>query len=178
MADFDLAQTFVHRAEGGFQADPRDGGNYTGGRVGQGALVGTRYGISAPVLARYLGREITRADMEGLPYGTALQIYRSLYWNPLELDRLSDQALALLLYDGAVNQGPRVARQALAHALATVDAGPINSRTTNAELVRLANGQDAARLHELVWHYRLGRYPKSSPFYRGWLNRLEQLRRR
>ena len=178
MADFDLAQTFVHRAEGGFQADPRDGGNYAGGQVGKGELVGTRYGISAPVLARYLGRPITRVDMEQLPYATALQIYRSLYWNPLELDRLTDQPLALLLYDGAVNQGPRVARQALAHALAATGTESITSRTTNLQLVTLANDRDAARLHELVWHYRLGRYPKASPFYRGWLNRLEQLRRR
>ena len=178
MADFDLAQTFVHRAEGGYQADPRDPGNYTGGRVGEGTLAGTRYGIAAPTLSRWLGRPATRADMEQLPYATALQIYRSSYWNPLELDRLADQQLALLLYDGAVNQGPRVARQALAHALAAVGVTTITSKTANGELVRLANGQDAAALHELAWHFRLQRYPKRSPFYRGWLNRLEQLRRR
>ena len=177
MADFDLAQTFVHRAEGGYQADPRDAGNYTGGRVGQGELVGTRYGISAPVLARYLGRPITRADMEQLPYATALQIYRTLYWNPLELDRLHDQQLALLLYDGAVNQGPRLARQALAHAVAASGPANIKSTTTNGQLVELANTRDASQLHELAWHYRLSRYPKASPFYRGWVNRLEKLRR-
>jgi len=177
VADFDRAQTFVHTAEGGFQADPRDGGNYTGGKVGQGDLVGTNHGISAPVLSRYLGRTATRADMEALPYATALQIYRTLYWNPLQLDLLTDQQLALLLYDGAVNQGPRVARQALATALAA-EGVPITARITNAQLVKLANGQDAARLHDHAWNYRRDRYPSRSPFYRGWLNRLEKLRRK
>lgn len=177
MADFDRAQTFVHTAEGGYQDHPRDPGNYVGGKIGVGQLIGTNHGISAPVLSRYLGRSATRQEMIDLPYQTALQIYRTNYWNPLALDALTDQQLALLLYDGAVNQGPRVARQALAFALGTVNV-PIRASLTNADLVRLANDQDPAELHAAAWQYRHDRYPKRSPFTAGWLKRLEKLRRK
>jgi len=176
MANFDDAQKFVHKAEGGYQADPRDRGNWTSGKRGAGELVGTKYGISAPVLSRYLGRTCTVQDMKALPYTTALAIYRDRYWDPLELDLLHDQQLALLLYDAAVNQGSGVARAALFKALEGIGATPTDARFT-AHMVSLANQYSAEQLHPIAWEYRLSRYPKESPFYAGWMKRLNRLKR-
>ena len=51
MAEFIPIHNFVIKEEGGYQDMPSDTGNYV-----DGVLVGTNYGISAPVLKSYLGR--------------------------------------------------------------------------------------------------------------------------
>lgn len=177
MADFTTAQLLVDAAEGGFQADPRDRGNWTGGKVGVGELAGTNYGISAMFLSEYRGRPVTRREVEELTYAQAVEIYRARFWQPLQLDLLTDQQLATLLYDGAVNQGPTVARAALRHAVRHAG-GRVPRVQTTRQLVTEANALDPARLHALAWEYRRDKYPTASPFYRGWMKRLDALRRR
>ena len=175
MANFEDAHRFVAAAEGGFQADPRDAGNWTGGRVNRGRLVGTHYGIAAPTLRAWRGRDVSRADMEALTEAEAEQIYRARYWAPYGFDALDPQ-LATLLYDGTVNQGPGLLRRALLYTFGHLNL-TVYQRATTAELVARAATLDPAAVHELVWQYRRDQYPAASPFYRGWLRRLDQLRR-
>ena len=52
-ADFNTAQNLVKKFEGGYSNDKRDPGNYTGAKIGVGKLIGTNWGISAPVLVVY-----------------------------------------------------------------------------------------------------------------------------
>lgn len=44
---FDVVFERLMPHEGGFQCDPKDRGNWTGGRVGVGELKGTNRGIAA-----------------------------------------------------------------------------------------------------------------------------------
>ena len=175
MADFSSAHRLVARAEGGYQRDPRDPGNWTGGRVNRGALVGTRYGIAAPTLRAWRRAEITAADMETLPEAEAVAIFRRHYWDALGLEALPDQPLADLLYDGAVNQGVEAMRRALLAAFQHL--GVTGHGSAAPDLVRRAALLPPAAVHELVWQYRRDRYPKNSPFTAGWLKRLDRLRR-
>lgn len=46
-AVLERAYAVVLGYEGGFTQDPRDPGNWTGGRIGHGQLRGTQHGISA-----------------------------------------------------------------------------------------------------------------------------------
>jgi len=69
---FNSAVQIVLRDEGGYTADPRDAGNWTGGRVGAGALKGTNFGISA---AQY-----PNLDIEGLTRDEAIEIWRRNWW--------------------------------------------------------------------------------------------------
>jgi len=177
VADFTDAQLFVHSAEGGFQADPRDRGNWTSGKIGQGELAGTNYVISAMFLSQHRARPVTRREMEELTYAQAVDIYRASFWQPLQLDLLTDQQLALLLYDCAVNQGTGTARAALRHAVRHAG-GKVTRTQTTRELIAEANRLDAAQLHALTWEYRRDKYPHPSPFYKGWMRRLDRLRRR
>jgi len=94
---FEAALSFTLRWEGGFQNDPADSGNWTGGKVGVGALVGTKYGISA---ASY-----PNLDIPNLTLAQAGEIYRRDYWNALNLDTLEDYRMALLMFDSAVQHG-------------------------------------------------------------------------
>ncbi len=79
MSDFEMAVAVVLRHEGGFQRDPGDRGNWTGGAVGLGELRGTKFGISA---ASYPGE-----DIEGLTEERAREIYYKDFWCLGEADQ-------------------------------------------------------------------------------------------
>lgn len=87
---------FVLQHEGGFQNRADDPGNWTGGRVGKGTLVGTRYGISA---ASY-----PTLDIKNLIVAQAANIYRRDYYAASGCDLLP-YPLALTVFDACVNQG-------------------------------------------------------------------------
>jgi lysozyme family protein len=99
------AQERTAEFEGGYQRDSRDNGNWTGGRRGRGRLVGTNHGISAPLLASYLGRTPSIADMKNLTAETANEIYRKQYWAQIKGDEIKDKETAAQIYDSAVNMG-------------------------------------------------------------------------
>ncbi|MDR8310384.1 secretion activator protein, partial [Acinetobacter baumannii] len=42
MASFDLAIPIIFKHEGGYQAHPKDSGNWSSGKVGEGVLIGTK----------------------------------------------------------------------------------------------------------------------------------------
>jgi lysozyme family protein len=98
----------VLRVEGGYGAHPSDKGNYVNGR-----LIGTKLGISAPVLQAYLKRPITAEDMKALNKETALDIYYNNYYKPSGADRIQDPRLALIQFDASVNHGVGKAGQLL-----------------------------------------------------------------
>lgn len=104
-AGFEATQAFTMGEEKGFQDDPEDSGNYCSGRAGDGPLVGTNYGISAPVLSSWLGRPATRQDMVELTQNTAQTIFRTAFWNTCDGDALPI-GLDLMTVDFGFNAGP------------------------------------------------------------------------
>ncbi len=73
MASFSIAQQKIKRFEGGYQNLVSDKGNFV-----DGILIGTNYGITAKTLKSYLGHTPSVAEMKGLNYNTALDIYRKM----------------------------------------------------------------------------------------------------
>jgi lysozyme family protein len=97
MADSTTAINLTLINEGGFQKDPDDTGNWTGGAKGVGELKGTKYGISA--------HEFPDLDIENLTQNQADDIYRTgrppqvpPFWNPL-YDQIESQPVANKLFD-------------------------------------------------------------------------------
>ena len=146
--------------EGGFSADPDDPGNWTGGGIGLGICRGTKFGISA---AAYPG-----LDIASLSLADAQAIYARDYWTPIQGEALPP-ALAMIVFDAAVNAGGGTAvrwlQQALGVArdgilgpltLAAVPASPEKRKTLCAEF-------QAARLAAL---------PADPRFLRGWQTRI------
>jgi lysozyme family protein len=119
-AAFDAAFLAVIGVEGGLSLDPADRGNWTGGQVGLGTLEGTKYGISA---AAY-----PKLDIANLTIDDARAIYQAHYWVAIKGDQLPP-ALALLTFDGAVNQGIGATIRALQRALGVTDDGVIGPVT-------------------------------------------------
>jgi lysozyme family protein len=88
--------------EGGLSMRREDRGNWTGGKIGEGELKGTKYGI--------------------------LQIYRTRYWAPAGCDMVPEQ-IKFPLFDLAVNSGPGRAARLLQRAVGAEEDGSVGPMT-------------------------------------------------
>jgi lysozyme family protein len=113
MAEFNIAVaiTLDPQHEGGFQCNPKDKGNWTGGQVGVGELKGTNFGISA--------REFPDEDIRGLTVARAEQLYLTSpqgYWKDM-YNNIQEQIIANKLFDLGVLFGPGTAIKVLQEVL-------------------------------------------------------------
>lgn len=163
-----LAEECIKRVlehEGGFGADPRDPGNWTGGKEGSGVLNGTKYGISA---AQY-----PELDIKNLSEQEAVNIYRTLYWNACHCDHLPP-ALAVMTFDAAVQHGAGTrqddAPAMLQRAIGSVPDGKIGPKTI--EAAQKMDPKKALRnlFVERVLHYSNNR--NWTVYKQGWMKRL------
>lgn len=84
--------------EGGYSRDQNDPGNWTGGKVGVGELLGTKWGIAANTYGHL--------DIPNLTIDDAAAIYRRDFLTPIRAELFRD-GVAFQLLDFAVNSGPR-----------------------------------------------------------------------
>ena len=110
----------VFTNEGWFQDDPNDRGNWTSGRVGEGELKGTKFGIAAMTYPDLDIRNLTKED--------AREIYRQDWWNALGMDSFRT-AMQYQMFDAAVNHGMYQATRMLQRAAGVVDDGIIGPIT-------------------------------------------------
>jgi lysozyme family protein len=99
MRDY-IKKVIIGKHEQGYQAMKEDKGNYVDGK-----LIGTKFGISAPVLKRYLGRTPTVQDMKNLKLESALDILENQYYKGPKIDKLPISIRKNVL-DMAINAGP------------------------------------------------------------------------
>lgn len=106
--NFDACFTFTVGAEGKYSCRANDSGNWTGGEVGAGRLVGSCYGISAPTLIDWLGIKnaylVTPIYMQNLSLPMAKTIYNVKYWNALRGEALP-LGTDIVVFDFGVNAG-------------------------------------------------------------------------
>lgn len=118
--DFDQAFELTVGHEGGFTANPKDRGNWTGGRIGVGELKGTKFGISA---AAY-----PHLDIRNLTLDQAKAIYLTDYWGVAGCPQLPS-ALKFDVFDFAVNSGPGTAARRLQRVVGAVEDGAVGPKT-------------------------------------------------
>ena len=168
MADFTTAQQYVQVAEGGYSRDTNDSGNYNNFDKST-AFVGTKFGVSAPTLSAYLGRPATAEDMLALTYETALAIYKKNYWDELTLDSVNNQSISGLIYDGSINQGVGAMSRVVSNVLGINATLPFSQDTISA----INNYEDQQDLFNKLAAERIALYPSSSPYYEGWVARVQ-----
>jgi hypothetical protein len=83
----------VFDAEGGYSTDRNDTGNYY-----QNQFIGTNHGISAPVLAEYLGRTPTVQDMRDLSEDTAREIAATQYYDRYNIADLPNETQEIVFH--------------------------------------------------------------------------------
>lgn len=181
MADFLTAYSLTARSEGGYQSNPADNGNYNSA----GQLVGTKYGISAPVYEDWIGRLPNVADMTSITPYTARQIFKSWYWDRYNLSALSDQHTANHIFDIIVNHGPYTGTKIIQRALQDVGQnvyydGLYGGQVQSAILDTINQGKQPVFNNRMV-HNRLQTYndiiagnPSQIAFKNGWIRRAKE----
>jgi lysozyme family protein len=106
--------------EGGFSDDPKDPGNWTGGRVNVGELKGTKFGIAA--------NTYPDLDIKNLTLDQAKAIYYRDWWLKIGADEI-DGAIVFQMWDFAVNAGMETAKRCLQRAVRVADDGVVGPRT-------------------------------------------------
>lgn len=153
---FERAFAVVLGHEGGYTADPTDPGNWTGGAPGRGECRGTNWGISAASYPYLPIRALTREQ--------ACDVYRRDYWAKVRGDELPP-AVALLVFDAAVNSGTSRSARWLQQALGVPDDGALGPRTLAAvtHRVRRAPSRDVASSGEPLGSTGRGVVPRGTP---------------
>ena len=162
----------VLKREGGYVNHPADRGG------------ATKYGITIKTLSEWSGKKCSNKDVHRLNKVTARQIYAENYLRKPKIDRLP-QAIQPVVFDMAVNAGPRAAILLLQKSLKgatpqgkrlAVD-GLIGTHTVNACFAAI----QSAGVNGVIRRYTLARVefyksianrnPKQKVFLDGWINR-------
>jgi lysozyme family protein len=159
---FDRCLAEVLRFEGGYSDNPLDAGGPT------------NLGVTLALLSQVLGRPADRAEVKALTPQSVAPIYRQHFWRAAGCDALGP-GLDLLLFDSAVNMGPRTAVRLLQAALGLRENGELEAGTL-AAAAGAARHALIVRLAELRGRrYRgLAGFPT---FGDGWLARLKRAER-
>lgn len=178
-----MLRFIVTEYEGGWSDHPQD----PGGATMKGVTLSTyRRAVRAGVVE--MDHVPTREDLFNIPDKHVEEIYKEMYWHECQCDELPD-GINLLVFDSAINQGPRRAIKFLQKALLTegyrpgpVD-GLIGPKTLGAvdralEQAREELFENISRLAMWFTLYRMLHYSYLKRVFRkGWFRRgLETFR--
>jgi len=171
MASFDIAYNISARHEGGYTNNPNDAGNWTGGKVNSGVLVGTNWGIAAPTFASYLNRIPTVADMKNMSASTAKAIYKINFWDKIKLGDIKDQQVANIIFDAYINQTGGTGwmiRKALGDDVSFKLGMSVGDQVPRINAVAGKTFFEAFKAQRKAYYER----QNNPTFIKGWLNRL------
>jgi lysozyme family protein len=156
--------------EGGYVNNPLD----TGGR--------TNFGITQATYEKFLGRKLSSAEadsvMKNMPKGNAVAIYKTMYWDAIQGDKIKQYAIAAIIFDQAVNRGVSAAVKQAQRILGLAQDGKIGPVT----IATLNGVKDTdfipKYLTESINAYKtiVANNPSQSVFLNGWLKRVESLK--
>ena len=158
-ADFDAAMEFVFAREGGYVNDSRDPGGETAWGITFATLQDSI--VSGIVPSGTTPHTLTRDQ--------ARAIYRARYWDAIKADQFKP-AVALVLFDSAVNQGPITAVRLLQQSLGVTADGIVGPET-----IRAAAKISATTVIQEHCALRLIRYRRDAnaeTYFGGWCRRV------
>ena len=161
-SNFDDCLALTLRAEGGFVDEAADPGG------------ATNMGITRATLAGVRGHAVSKADVRALTRAEASEIYRTIYWSAVRADDLP-AGVDAVVFDHAVNSGPKAAVRTLQNALGFQQDGLMSRRC-----LRAAQATDPATLVRDLCTLRMNFLKRLSTwlvFRRGWTARMETLER-
>jgi lysozyme family protein len=155
---------FTAQEEGGYTNDPKDPGNWTGGKVGLGVNKGTKYGISA---AAFPGIDITNLTPD---FAARLRLP---YWNEVNGGALP-VGVDLVVYDFGINAGPGRSCSILEAVLGTIQDGKVGPN----DVIALAEHTPADLIAALTLKHEAyyASLPTFPTYGKGWDGRAERCR--
>lgn len=169
MTKFQKAMDHILKVEGGFVNNPLDKGGPT------------KYGITIHTLRDWRMMNVSAQDVEHLTIEEATEIYRKMYWELIHGDEL-DEVLALVLFDQAVNWGPKAAIIVFQKALNfgwpdTLKEDGIMGPNTLTMAQHFTNlSFMSSSLGQIFLAFSMKKYAKlEAPFHRQWMARIARL---
>lgn len=164
---FTVALEEILHHEGGYVNDAQD----PGGR--------TNLGVTQRVWEEWTDKPANESTMRSLTRATVAPLYRERYWNAVEGDKLPP-ALALCVFDFAVNAGPaRAARylQTMVGAVADGNIGPLTLAAVTGFIHKhgLAEAVKRYQAARRDYYRQLPHFPR---FGKGWLRRVAEVEAR
>lgn len=169
MADHKKLVPFIRRWEGGFVNDPAD----KGGATMAGVTIGTyteyrrRKGLPAP----------TVTDLRNISNAEWMNIFKTLYWNRWQADKILSQSVADILVDwvwGSGVWGIKIPQRIL---------GVTQDGVVGPKTIAALNARNPRQLFEEIRRARVQfiddickKTPTNEKFRRGWMNRLNDLK--
>lgn len=156
-----VAFTLRDDIEGGLADDPRDPGGIT------------NMGLTIADLSVWERHRATADDVRSLQRPEAVAIYQALYWAPIR-GWAMPPAIALMVFDAAVNRGVGTSAKILQRILRVVVDGMIGPQTLSALTVAAFSGAPA--LVDQLWLAQRADYMAlGNPVYEnGWLARADK----
>lgn len=159
-ANFPHALAVVLKHEGGWSDHRADPGG------------ATMRGVTLKTFSEFLGRPATKEELRQITDEQLRKIYRDRYWNAACADQLP-AGLDLVVFDMAVNAGPRRAIKILQAALSVQADGIIGKKT----MAAISAYDTKALIREFSGGRRA--FYKSLPIYAtfgsGWLRRVDEV---
>ena len=169
MSRFEECLAFVLEREGGYCNDPSDRGG------------ATNCGVTQSVYDDYRTRAgRNRQPVHGISGVEVADIYRTRYWKTVRGDQLP-RPVDLVVFDAAVNHGPRQAILFLQRAVGADDDGAIGPQTINAVLADDKAGLSKSVALAIIGQRRefykrlAAKDATQQRFLKGWNNRLDHL---
>lgn len=138
----------------------------------------TKFGVTIPVYAEFLGLTVTPADIEALGVETAYEVFRVLWWDRHKYYNIVSTDIAARIMLASIHLGPgrghRAAQRACracGHRIAEDGIiGPISKRTINeipSVIYVAALRSEVASYYRRIWD----KEPEKKKKWRGWENR-------
>ena len=163
MSSFETTFSRTIGHEGKFQTNPKDRGNWTGGKEGVGELKGTKWGLAAMTYPHL--------DIANITLEQAKEIYFNDWWLKLKMDCWPN-VMKYQMFDAAFNHGTGRANQFLQFAARVKDDGVIGPKTITA--VNMTDPNDLV-LRFLAKRLRYFTEVKTwAEFSKGWSLRVAQ----
>ena len=163
----------VLRKEGGYVNHPADRGGPT------------KFGITQRTLSTWLGRPVSAEEVRTLDVDTAREIYEQNYYTAPRIDTLPEE-IQPLVFDCAVNHGPRRAISFVQRVINEAGFGPIDIDGTLGPQTRAAAEVAQQEMEgffcnaiveeRLTFYETLALDRSQAPFIRGWRARAESFR--
>jgi lysozyme family protein len=152
-----LAHVLEH--EGGWADHPKDPGG------------ATMKGVTLATYSDWLGRQATKAELRAISDEHLRAIYKTRYWDAVQGDALP-AGLDYVVFDMAVNSGPRRAAQMLQSAVGVTPDGMIGPKTL-AAVAAHDPGSLIAAFQRSRQHF-LEALPTFATFGKGWARRVTE----
>lgn len=169
---FHKALHYTFENEGGFSNIKEDVGGPT------------KFGITIAVLSHWRHKQCEPDDVRGMELREAEAIYKAWYWEPIDLDLIENDKVAMALFDRAVKDGLTGCTQRVKRVLGH-DSGEAGwERHDFPELIATINKcnpvnfvMSLADICDLLIQRTVDKHPTQRRFYNGWKNRVNRMRR-